>query len=659
MKSFLLPVALVTSFGLAAAATTASAAVQLSDVFVGGADPNGMPYYRGPALIVAPNGDLIAFAEGRPTPNDPGEITDKLNSVVCRRSTNGGASWGPITVFASSTQYNYSDPRAVVDASAGKTIVMYTQWPNGVGSGKVPPGLGNDSSVTWYRASPDNGLTWNDPVNINAQVKNAAWSQVDNGPGLGIQLRWQTDPTRNGRLVMPAWVMEATAPPPPPYEFRDTALYSDDHGVTWHHSFPASTAYGDEDQIVELTNGNLLREGRPANGIYRTRWISTDGGATWGDAYAGDVPVNVVNCGLLRYSAKPAGDDRNRILFSGPLGAAPGHTTGSGDDRANLGIWTSYDEGKTFINPVQIASGFCSYSTMEKLRNGSIVVAYEATEATLHRLAKFVLTDLEGQDVSSHLTHYDGFGNNIDRNRGGIGWSGSWTGTGAAANDYRAELGGKGLSFAGSPLSAEDGRMDLTPGHNTAKRELATTINLNANSTSYVSLLISRALDTGPFSGKPLDIQLRDSNEVSRAAFGVNPSGQFYIDTLGDNVHTTAALDDSAVYLAVLKIVSQDGGAGNSDRLYLKVFKSGVDAIPESDANLAWTLVGATGANSSAILDRILLTGGSTATWSFDELRIGDTFGAVASNAHAPEPRSVVLLLSAAPLLLMLRHCRQ
>ena len=211
--------------------SAAHAAVQFSNIFVGGVDPNGMPYYRCPALIVAPNGNLTAFAEGRPTPNDPGEITGQLNSIVSRRSTDGGKTWGPLTVIAGGTQFNYSDPRAVVDASTGKVFVMYTQWPNGVGSGYVPPGLGDDSSVTWYRTSADNGQTWDTPVNINAQVKDPNWRQVDNAPGLGIQLRWQSDPARNGRLVMPAWVMETAAPTPPPYVFKDTALYSDDHGA--------------------------------------------------------------------------------------------------------------------------------------------------------------------------------------------------------------------------------------------------------------------------------------------------------------------------------------------------------------------------------------------------------------------------------------------
>ena len=165
-----------------------------------------------------------------------------------------------------------------------------------------------------------------------------------------------------------------------------------------------------------------------------------------------------------------------------------------------MGVWTSYDEGKTFINPVQIASGFCGYSAMQKLPRrldwGALredrVPDYPNPAGQVQRWPTW-----RGRTFSSHLAEYDGFGNNIDRNRGGIGWSGSWTGTGTATNAYSARLGGTGLSFAGSPFPTQDGRMDLTPGHNTAERQLATPINLNTNSTAYISLLVSQALDTG------------------------------------------------------------------------------------------------------------------------------------------------------------------
>ena len=132
--------------------------------------------------------------------------------------------------------------------------------PDGVPSGKVPPGLGPESSVTYYRSSTDNGQTWNAPVNINSQVKDPAWAELDTGPGAGIQLRWQSDPARNGRIISSPYVRLS---PTPSFDFQDAAIYSDDHGATWSHgSIAASTKDADEAQIVELTNGDLLMDAR-------------------------------------------------------------------------------------------------------------------------------------------------------------------------------------------------------------------------------------------------------------------------------------------------------------------------------------------------------------------------------------------------------------
>ena len=47
--------------------------------------------YRIPSLTTAPNGDLLAFFDGRPSMHDlPSNIT-----MLMRRSTDGGATWGP------------------------------------------------------------------------------------------------------------------------------------------------------------------------------------------------------------------------------------------------------------------------------------------------------------------------------------------------------------------------------------------------------------------------------------------------------------------------------------------------------------------------------------------------------------------------------------
>jgi sialidase-1 len=639
---------------LAFVAEPSHAAVQLSNVFVGGAEgPEGTPNYRIPSLIAAPNGNLIAFAEARPSTDDPGQDLYRYETVkvVSKISTDGGATWGALNVIArdADRDFSYSDPRPVVDAVSGRLLLHYTQWPHYVHYTNLQPGTNpSTTNAAYYRASADNGQTWSDPVDITSQVKDPAWPLFCTGAGVGIQLRWQTDPARNGRLVVPAWVAASN---PATGTFNDYSYFSDDHGATWSRSPLMTAVKSDESQIVELTNGDLLLDGRQwgdftnPSASHRNRWISRDGGATWGEAYVGDIPVTYVNCGLIRYSAKRDGDDRDRLLFSGPLGAP----ALSASDRSNMSVWTSYDEGKSFINPVQISSGYGGYSSMQKLRDGSIAMLYEH-DPGFNRLtlARLTMGDLEGRNVSPHLAEYDGFGNNIDRKRGGMGWSGSWIGDGTATDAYSVRLGGTGLRFAGSTMPTQDGRMDLISGQN-AERQLATPMNLNANATRYVSLLVSQALDTSSdlSANEALDIYLRDASQTSLLCFGVGSSENFFLSGLGDVVTTaTGALKRSGTYLLVLKIVSADDGSpGNYDQLFLKIFESGADALPATDTGLAWTLVGSTNMNASGIIDRILLSGGSEATWSVDELRIGDTFDAV---VLAPEPAFVVLVLSAA-----------
>jgi autotransporter-associated beta strand protein len=627
----------------------AGAAVVISDVFLANppnpVGPGDITDYRIPALAVAPNGNLLAFVEARRGGYDPGSHAGSWDDIVCKVSTDGGATWGPMQTLATSygpgnsNLYDYSDPR-VVTLSSGTILLFYDQWPD------TPPatyvtGLNPDpscSSVAYMISSTDNGQTWSAPVNLNTQMRDPSWSELDTGPGIGIQLRWQTDPSRNGRIVIPAYTYVGTVPP----TATSHALteYSDDGGVTWQHS-NLTNVDADEAQVVELTNGNLLMDARAEGASYREEFISQDGGATWGPMYSGGIPITSVNCSLIRYSAKRDGDDRDRLLFCGPSGDPPL----SGNGRYNLTIWTSYDEGQTFINPVQIDYntfyGVCpaGYSSMERLPDGSIAVLYEKTFAQTW-LAKLTLADLEGQTFSPHVFAYDGFGNTIQPNNGGMGWSGAWMGAGTPASDYRAALGGTGLSFAGYPFPTSGARMDLIQGQ-TAERLLADPISLALSSTTYVSLLVTRALDAAPTSSpnQSFDVNLRDPNETNVACFGVTSSQQFYVGTPAGIVTTAPGVQQqNATYLMVLKLVAQNVGQANAcDQVYLDVLQSGVDAIPSSDAGLNWTLAAAGALNSSTI-DRIYLSGGANSIWSFSELRVGDTFGAVAGGVDTPAP---------------------
>ena len=119
---------------------------------------------------------------------------------------------------------------------------------------------------------------------------------------------------------------------------------------------------------------------------------------TWGPDRPDSIPLPKVDGSVIRYSAKRAGHDRDRILFSAPRGEA-------GLNRNNIMVWTSHDEGKTFTNPVQLNSGFAAYSAIQRLADGTIGMAVETAkdagvrygEITFYR---FDLAELEPKSAS-------------------------------------------------------------------------------------------------------------------------------------------------------------------------------------------------------------------------------------------------------------------
>ena len=43
-------------------------------------------------------------------------------------------------------------------------------------------------------------------------------------------------------------------------------------------------------------------------------------------------------------------------------------------------VWASYDEGKTFTNPVQFNNGFAAYSVLQRLADGTIGMVVETAK---------------------------------------------------------------------------------------------------------------------------------------------------------------------------------------------------------------------------------------------------------------------------------------
>ena len=349
--------------------------------------------FRIPGMIVAPDGSILLFAEGRRGDgSDPRRDENAPIDLVMRRSVDQGETWEPMVVIESGFRpkgglLDFADPTPVLDATTGVIFLFYGQWPDiaptTVAQGQ-DPNSAEGNHVVWVRSSSDNGQTWSDreqvvyPDKPGETEDGLYWRQAEPGPGSGIQLRWQ-DPesNRDGRLVIPA-KRSGSETPDGPAIVTPFVYYSDDHGESWRVGSVTPGPDANEDEVVELSDGTLLLDARQNSGDVRRRHRSTDGGITWGADQPDNIPITPVDGSMVRYSAVRAGHDRDRILFSGPRGS-------NGLDRNNITVWTSYDEGKTFVNPVSFNDGFAAYSVLQRLEDGTIGLVVETANAAGER----------------------------------------------------------------------------------------------------------------------------------------------------------------------------------------------------------------------------------------------------------------------------------
>lgn len=352
------------SFLLLLCSVSACAAAPLlshTDVFRSGAD--GYHSYRIPAIVTAPDGALIAFAEARKeNRGDPGYGDIDL---VFKRSTDQGATWSALVVLDDpGEKWAASNPTPVTDRDRKRVWILYNRWEPGMGTERSRPGTANNQ--TWARYSDDNGRTWSAARDLTRSARDyGTWGAMFLGPGGAIQ-------ARTGRLLVPAaakfdsysiWLSL-------PNFFgrlnvlRAYAIWSDDHGETWQRG-ALLDAFTNENELVELADGTILMDARQGDGPHRWLATSTDG-ATWSQPRPGQA-VSEIATGIERFTLKSAGDDRDRIVWTGPTG--PG--------RNHLVIRTSYDEGQTYHNQRTLYAGPAAYSDISLLQDKTLGVLWE------------------------------------------------------------------------------------------------------------------------------------------------------------------------------------------------------------------------------------------------------------------------------------------
>ena len=139
-------------------------------VFAAGQD--GYHTFRIPALLRSKSGALLAFAEGRKnSASDTGDI-----DLVLRRSTDNGATWGPVQVVWSDGANTCGNPAPVLDEASGSVRLLAT-WNLGADSeSMIVNGTSADTRRVFLLASSDEGETWSSPAEITDTAKLAGWT---------------------------------------------------------------------------------------------------------------------------------------------------------------------------------------------------------------------------------------------------------------------------------------------------------------------------------------------------------------------------------------------------------------------------------------------------------------------------------------------------
>jgi sialidase-1 len=332
-------------------------------VTVWSAGDEGIDTYRIPAMVVAKNGDLLAFAEGRHrSSSDTGDI-----DLVMKRSKDGGKTWSQNMVVWDDANNTCGNPCPVV-TSNGQVLLLATRNLGEDHESRIIAGTSKGTRTVWILRSSDHGETWSKPEDITEQTKLADWTWYATGPGAGIEL---TRGDHKGRLVIPCDHIESES-----RHYYSHVIYSDDHGATWKLGGRSPQHQVNECEVAELDDGRLLLNMRNYDRKARTRQqaVSSDGGMTWEDQrHVPDLiePICQASVRRLRDGV---------LLFSNPA---------SRSGRVGMTLRASFDQGQTWPWSALLDSGPSAYSCLQVLADGSVICLYEAggyKEIRAHRL---------------------------------------------------------------------------------------------------------------------------------------------------------------------------------------------------------------------------------------------------------------------------------
>ncbi|MHB9857933.1 exo-alpha-sialidase [Streptomyces sp. YIM S03343] len=364
-------------------------------LFKASQDP-GYACFRIPAIVKTSDGTLLAFAEGRVL--NCGDAADI--DVVLKRSTDGGRTWGPLTVVNEGAGDTHGNPAPIVDRETGRILLAETYNTGRTDSASCSVPCDRTPHLQY---SDDDGLTWSAPRDLSDEILPPAWnSWYATGPVHGLQL---SRGKHAGRLVF--GVNTETWDGSRISANHAALIVSDDHGGHWRAGATDSRPIAadgtfrqkpSELTLTERSDGTVLVSGREQDGTdlgHRTQAVSRDGGDSFTAPFRDlpDLYAPQVQCATLRLGG--------RILLSCP---------GDPDRRRTMMIRSSYDGGRTWDSVDRgtvVTTDWSGYSDMARIDGDTVGLLYEGGAVDARdeiRFARFTtdwLTPRRGPDPTT------------------------------------------------------------------------------------------------------------------------------------------------------------------------------------------------------------------------------------------------------------------